>query len=125
MDYEKLLKRILKQTKQRDNNLLLLQTSIEEDRLTAAKIVIITSGLATFLPFLPYKYIGQTRVPVFISMEMQSLFHTFVVFLMLSFATSFSTLYLSSKWVRTAKFCKICSISYLVSAMACATFCFF
>ncbi|OIT21090.1 hypothetical protein A4A49_35568 [Nicotiana attenuata] len=104
---------------------LMLLTSIEEDQLTAAKIVTVTSGLATLLPLLPYKYIGENRVLVFISKEMQSIFHAFVVFLMLSFATSFSSLYLSSKWPKAAKFCKFCSITYLVSAMASATYCFF
>ncbi|MCD9644695.1 hypothetical protein HAX54_033109 [Datura stramonium] len=113
----------LKHTMRRDNVLLLL--SVDEDQLTAAKMVAITCGLASFLPFLPYKYIGRDRFPVFISTENRSLFHAFVVFLMLSFATSFSALYLRSKYPKAAGFCKLCSITYLVSAVACVTFCFF
>ncbi|KAL3367799.1 hypothetical protein AABB24_008921 [Solanum stoloniferum] len=130
--------------KPKDDVLMLLLSSVDEDRLTTAKIVTITCGLATRMPFLPCEYIGQDRflylfgqeidlfsihrtrsIPVFIRTGNRSFFHVFVVFLMISFATSFSALYLLSKYPKAANFCKNFSITSLVSAMAFATFCFF
>uniref|UniRef100_M1AC56 Uncharacterized protein n=1 Tax=Solanum tuberosum TaxID=4113 RepID=M1AC56_SOLTU len=111
--------------KPKDDVPMLLLSSVDEDRLTTAKIVTITSGLATLMPFLPYKYIGQDRFPVFIRTGNRSFFHVFVVFLMIAFSTSFSALYLLRKYPKAARFCKNFSITSLVSAMAFASFCFF
>lgn len=110
--------------KQRDEVILFLVSSVDEDRLTTAKIVTITSSLATLMPFLPYEYIGQDRFPVFIQTGNRSFFHVFVVYLMISFATSFSALYLLRKYPNAAKFCKNFSITCLMFAMAFAAFCF-
>ncbi|KAL3367797.1 hypothetical protein AABB24_008919 [Solanum stoloniferum] len=111
--------------KPKDDVPMLLLSSVDEDRLTTAKIVTITCGLATRMPFLPYKCIGQDRFPAFIRTGNRSFFHVFVVFLMISFSTSFSALYLIRRYPKAARFCKNFSITSLVSAMVFATFCFF